>query len=81
MASRRSHAAYHSRSSIIHPSHLQHTLLLRTILVIYDAACRPVVRCADTEQIEYHLREIIRHEGAVNGALNPGHMKKRVAYA
>ena len=53
---------------------MQHTLLLRAILVIYDAVCRSVVRCADTEQIEYHLREIVRHEGAVNGAFNPLHL-------
>ena len=49
-------------------------MLLRTILVIDDASFRLKVECADTEQIEYHLREIVRHEGAVNGALNPLHL-------
>ena len=68
------HLPHSSLLSIIHPSHLQHTLLLWAIRIVYYAACRPVVRCSDTEQIEYHLREIVRHEGAVNGAFNPLHL-------
>lgn len=68
------HLPHSSLLSIIHPSHLQYTLLLRAIRVIYDAACRLIILCADTEQIEYHLREIVRHEGAVNGAFNPLHL-------
>ena len=68
------HLPHSSLLSIIHPSHLQHALLLRAIRVIYDAACRLIILCADTEQIEYHLREIVRHEGAVNGAFNPLHL-------
>ena len=68
------HLPHSSLLSIIHPSHLQHALLLRAILVIYDAACRLIILCADTEQIEYYLREIVRHEGAVNGSLYPLHL-------
>ena len=68
------HLPHSSLLSIIHPSHLQHTLLLRAIRVIYDAACRLIILCSDIEQIEYHLREIVRHEGAVNGAFNPLHL-------
>ena len=68
------HLPHSSFLSIIHPPHLQHTLLLRAIRIIYDAACRLVILCAYTEQIEYHLREIVRHEGVVNGVFNPLHL-------